>query len=45
MQFNVNREVVKVLELIDRSPVLQRMAWAVIRLAGAVALLHAVRWW
>jgi hypothetical protein len=35
----------KVFELIDRSPVLQRMAWAVIALSGLVALIHAVCWW
>lgn len=41
MNFNVNDGVVKMLELIDRSLVLQRMAWAVIVIVG----LHVVRWW
>jgi hypothetical protein len=45
MQFNVNHGVVKVFELIDKSPVLQRMTWAVIVIAGAVSMIHAIRWW
>lgn len=45
MNFNVNDGVVKMLELIDRSLVLQHMAWAVIVIVGLVAIIHAVRWW
>jgi len=41
VQFNVNTGVVKVPELIDRSPTLQRMAWALI----AILFVVAVRWW
>ena len=41
MQFNVNAGVVKMLELIAREPVLQRMVWAII----AIGFVVAVRWW
>jgi len=41
MNFSVNREVVKLLELIEKSPVLQRMAWALI----FILFIVAVRWW
>lgn len=45
MQFNVNQGVVKMLELIDKSETLQKMAWAVIKFAGFTALITAIRWW
>lgn len=45
MQFNVNSNVVKMLDLIDRSDDLKRMAWWLVRTGCAVVLIHAVRWW
>lgn len=41
MNLNVNSGFVKVLELIDRSLVLQRMTWAVI----AIPFVYVIRWW
>jgi len=40
-KFSVNREVRKMLEIIAREPVLQRLAWALVALGYVVA----VRWW
>lgn len=45
MNISTNRWMVKMFELIDKSPTLQRMAWAVIRIGGTVLIVHAVRWW
>ena len=45
MNFNVIGQVVKMLELVDRSPDLKRMAWWLVRTGCLVALIHAVRWW
>jgi hypothetical protein len=41
VKFIVNRGIVKMLELIERSPVLQRMIWALI----SILLIHVIRWW
>lgn len=48
MNFNLNREVRKVLELIAQTPALRRMAWMslVIGLVWVLPpLITAIRWW
>lgn len=41
MNFNVNQQVVKLLEIIERSAPIRRMGWALI----LVLLVHVIRWW
>lgn len=49
MKFIVNRGAIKMLELIDRSPKLQRMVWAIIKRGSLIGLIHVcmpllIRW-
>ena len=52
MNFNVNNGVVKVFEILERSPQVRRFvvvavfgAEIVLALFAMPALIHAVRWW
>jgi len=48
MNFNLNVEVRKVLQLIAKTPCLRRMAWTVLLIGvmwASAPLVTAVRWW
>lgn len=48
MNFNLNAEVAQMLEVIANTPVLQKMAWAMLAIGllwGVAKLISAIRWW
>lgn len=48
MKFSLSREVVKVAELLDRSPALRKLVWGALGVCALFALpqlVSAIRWW
>ncbi|WP_157379607.1 hypothetical protein [Burkholderia ubonensis] len=45
VKFNVGKEVVKMIDALERCPAVRRIVW-MLAVAGATwIVIHAIRWW